>query len=93
MLTPTRPETATMPQDDSGRADAATLHDEWMIDEAIAETFPASDPIAVGQPGSLLSVRYGAVARQASARRGASPWWLAVAGAFIVGIVAGRRIR
>lgn len=22
-------------------------HDEWLLDEALAETFPASDPIAV----------------------------------------------
>jgi len=25
----------------------AAGHDEWLLDEALAETFPASDPIAV----------------------------------------------
>jgi hypothetical protein len=25
----------------------AAEHDEWLLDEALAETFPASDPIAV----------------------------------------------
>ena len=24
-------------------------HDEWLLDEALAETFPASDPIAVSR--------------------------------------------
>jgi hypothetical protein len=29
-------------------------HDEWLLDEALIETFPASDPIAVSpnSPGS-----------------------------------------
>jgi hypothetical protein len=30
----------------------AADHDEWLLDEALAETFPASDPIAVS-PYSL----------------------------------------
>jgi hypothetical protein len=29
-------------------------HDEWLLDEALAETFPANDPIAVS-PHSLAS--------------------------------------
>lgn len=32
----------------------ATGHDEWLLDEALDETFPASDPIAVS-PYSLAS--------------------------------------
>ena len=32
----------------------AADHDEWLLDEALAETFPASDPIAVS-PYSLAS--------------------------------------
>jgi hypothetical protein len=28
------------------------LHREEMLDEALEETFPASDPISVGDPGS-----------------------------------------
>lgn len=32
-------------------------HDEWLLDEALAETFPASDPIAISSdsPGSDTS--------------------------------------
>jgi hypothetical protein len=30
-------------------------HDEALIDESIDESFPASDPPAVAQPGSTLS--------------------------------------
>ena len=33
-----------------GAADAASpAHDEWLIDEALQETFPASDPIRPAQ--------------------------------------------
>lgn len=32
-------------------------HDEWLIDEAIEETFPASDPVLPTRPGSTLSKR------------------------------------
>lgn len=35
-------------------------HDEWLIDESIQETFPASDPTTPVQPGSLVSLRYAA---------------------------------
>lgn len=33
-------------------------HDEWLLDEALAETFPASDPIAVSaySPGPAKPV-------------------------------------
>jgi hypothetical protein len=31
-------------------------HDEWLLDEALAETFPASDPIAVS-PYSPVSAK------------------------------------
>jgi hypothetical protein len=33
-------------------------HDEWLLDEAIEETFPASDPPTPVRPGSSLSLRY-----------------------------------
>lgn len=32
---------------------SAAEHDEWLLDEALAETFPASDSIAVSPPRSL----------------------------------------
>ena len=33
-------------------------HEEWLIDEAIRDSFPASDPASTSQPGSLASERY-----------------------------------
>jgi hypothetical protein len=33
-------------------------HDEWLLDEAIEETFPASDPPTPVRPGSSISMRY-----------------------------------
>ncbi len=33
-------------------------HDEWLIDEALDESFPASDPAVHTRPGSTLAVRY-----------------------------------
>ena len=41
-------------QSDSRRDD-----DESRLDAAIAESFPASDPVAVAQPGSLLAEQRG----------------------------------
>ena len=35
--------------------------DESRLDAAIAESFPASDPVAVAQPGSLLAEQPGTV--------------------------------
>lgn len=36
----------------------AAGHDEWLIDESIEETFPASDPTLPVRPGSSLSMRH-----------------------------------
>ncbi|HSV19314.1 MAG TPA: hypothetical protein VLR71_12945 [Casimicrobiaceae bacterium] len=33
-------------------------HAEWLLDEAIENTFPASDPVAAAQPGSVVSRAY-----------------------------------
>lgn len=46
-------------------------HDEWLLDESVEETFPASDPVAPARPGSTLAKRY-QTARKARAgkRRG-----------------------
>jgi hypothetical protein len=30
-------------------------HDEWILDEAIEATFPASDPVSAAMPGSSLA--------------------------------------
>lgn len=37
---------------------SSDAHEERLLDDAIDDTFPASDPIAHGQPGSIVNVRY-----------------------------------
>lgn len=32
-------------------------HDEWALDEALDESFPASDPAAIPNPGSTQAVK------------------------------------
>ena len=32
-------------------------YDEWVLDEALQETFPASDPVLATRPGSSLGLR------------------------------------
>jgi hypothetical protein len=55
---------------DSPAADPrAPGHDEWLLDEAIEETFPASDPPAPVRPGSSVSERYAFSAAARRARR------------------------
>jgi hypothetical protein len=34
-------------------------HEEWALDEALEETFPASDPPTPTRPGSTIACRYG----------------------------------
>jgi hypothetical protein len=47
----------------SGRRAALSgeQHEEWLLDDAIDHTFPASDPASTSQPGSIVSVRYAAL--------------------------------
>lgn len=72
---------------------AAREHDEWLLDEAIRETFPASDPVAVYLPQALPAMSH-AVRRRI--RVGAPPttgtaWWIAGAVAiFCAGYLVGR---
>ena len=40
----------------------ASQHDEWLLDEAIRGSFPASDPASASQPGSIVNKRYARVA-------------------------------
>ena len=42
-------------------------HDEWLLDESIRASFPASDPVSCSQPGSLVNVR--CIARERHAVR------------------------
>jgi hypothetical protein len=55
-MTPT-PDTPPAAQPATGEAarvpasdPAAPAHDDWLLDESLAETFPASDPIAPARP-------------------------------------------
>jgi hypothetical protein len=91
---------------DSPAADPqAPGHDEWLIDEALAETFPASDPPAPAQPGSTVGSHYAARARDAG-RIGTEPLkallpvlrsppgWLLIGGAvFLVALLGAARRR
>jgi len=43
-------------------------HDEWILDEAVQETFPASDPTLPSRPGSTLALRYSAMRSDRNAR-------------------------
>jgi len=36
----------------------AVAHEEWLLDEAIRGSFPASDPASSSQPGSIAYQRY-----------------------------------
>ena len=54
-------------------------HEEWLLDDAIDDTFPASDPVSHGQPGSIVNVRYAALEGRAlrkNRRLRAIPGWL-----------------
>ena len=53
------------------KAARAIGHDEWLLDESIRGSFPASDPVSSSQPGSLVNVRY--VARERRAARCTHP--------------------
>src|SRR4051812_10630359 len=54
---PKIPATKTLPVDGGQREGAAVPHDERVIDEAVDESFPASDPPSVTDPASSLAVK------------------------------------
>jgi hypothetical protein len=54
-------------------------HDEWLLDEALAETFPASDPPAVVQPGSTVAVHYASRRPSRKLPRASPTLWMIVA--------------
>ena len=49
---PTLPKRPRRPEPPTGTPE----HEEWLMDEAVDDTFPASDPPAQMHPGSTLAV-------------------------------------
>jgi hypothetical protein len=43
-------------------------HDEWLLDESVEESFPASDPVSPSRPGSTLAKRYQTTKKPAKGR-------------------------
>jgi hypothetical protein len=55
--TQSNPPRPTLPRDRKPEPPTGTPeHEEWLLDEAAEETFPASDAAATVQPGSTLAV-------------------------------------
>jgi LPXTG-motif cell wall-anchored protein len=68
--------------------------EERLLDDAIDDTFPASDPVSHGQPGSIVNRRYSALTGDAPlTRRESTTSWLLLAGviAFGLALMLGRR--
>jgi hypothetical protein len=65
-----RDSSADPAEPDSPAADPrAPDHDEWLIDESLAETFPASDPPSSTRPGSIVGSHYAAGAQNRALTR------------------------
>jgi hypothetical protein len=90
---------ATMPRDGGAAASrfptrrAGERHDEWLIDEAIMETFPASDPPAPYQPAHRTPhASHASMLRRAAPRAGdLLPWVIAGGAILCLGWLLGRR--
>jgi hypothetical protein len=50
---PTLPRPRNRPEPPPGTPE----HEEWLLDEAVEESFPASDPPAIVHPSSTLAVK------------------------------------
>lgn len=44
-------------------------HDEWLLDESLEESFPASDPVTPSRPGSTLAKRYQTTKKAGGAKK------------------------
>jgi hypothetical protein len=77
-------------------AGASGSREEWLLDDAIDDTFPASDPVSPGQPGSIVNLRYAALERRAARARKAAalaPLVLLVGVGVACAVVLARRRR
>lgn len=77
-----------------GLTPSTDAREERLLDDAIDDTFPASDPSSHGQPGSIVSMRYAALEKHAKRDpRNMIPWWSLIGGAiaFSLALVLGRR--
>ena len=71
---------------------AESQRDEWLIDQSLEETFPASDPPSPTFPGSLLGMRYAVQPRSARHSNSTQPWLIAgLLGGALVGLLVMRQ--
>jgi hypothetical protein len=72
-------------------------HEEWLLDDAIDDTFPASDPVSHGQPGSIVNMRYAArearASRTSPARLSSTARWVLLGAAVACALLLARRSR
>jgi hypothetical protein len=81
---------------DPTTAELGTLeHDEWALDEALEETFPASDPPTPPRPGSTMAQRYAvrATADGLRLRRSRAMGWAVIAACVFFAVLRFRRQR
>jgi hypothetical protein len=81
---------------DPTTAELGTLeHDEWALDEALEETFPASDPPTPPRPGSTMAQRYAvrATANGFRLRRLRAMQWVVIAASVVFAVLWFRRQR
>jgi hypothetical protein len=81
---------------DPATAELGTLeHDEWALDEALEETFPASDPPTPPRPGSTMAQRYAvrATADGFRLRRLRAMQWVVIAASVVFAVLWFRRQR
>lgn len=80
-----------------GFAASGDSREELLLDDAIDDTFPASDPVSHGQPGSIVNMRYAALERKAGQvwrkHVGLAPWLLLIGAATACAVVLARRRR
>jgi hypothetical protein len=73
---------------------AAARHDEWLMDEGIRDSFPASDPTSSSQPGSLVGQRYATrehrVTKRIESDSTTFGWVMAGCAIFCAGFILGR---